>query len=465
MTSRTKNIGVSLKSAHLVLGPLTAIITFGIAKTLGMPVAAAWMLGTIVWVGWWWITEALPLAITSLLPFVLTPLGGIVDYREASLALGDHIIILFMAAFMLAKAVEASGVHRRLALNLVGLIGASNGKFMIFAFMLAAAFLSMWISNTAAVLALLPVALALAEASEERRFQRALLLGLAYSASLGGIATLIGSPPNLIFASVYESYSGESFGFTRWMGIGLPLVLLGLPLVGWWLTRGIALSAPLQLPAQAQMTSYERRVLAVFGAVVLLWVLRTEPFGGWTQWFSLTGVGDATVALAGVVAMFIISNGKGGRLLAWEQAVNIPWGILLLFAGGICMASGVMASGLSEILGDALARFTMLPLWLLVFLIGLSVSFLTEVTSNTATATLLMPILAATGTAAGLPIEILMIPAVIACSCAFCLPVATPPNSIVFSSNKITIKEMAREGVVLNVLLAALSAVVVLILV
>lgn len=459
------NSGISLKSVHLIIGPLSAIIAYGIAKTLGMPEAAAWMLGTVIWVGWWWITEALPLAVTSLLPFVLTPLGGILDYRDASLALGDHIIILFMGAFMLAKAVEASGVHRRLALNLVGIIGESNGKLMVFAFMLSSAFLSMWISNTAAVLALLPVALALAEASEERSFQRALLLGLAYSASLGGIATLIGSPPNLIFASVFERYSGESFGFTRWMSIGLPFVVVSLPLVGWWLTRNVRLSSPLKLPSQDQMNVHEGRVLAVFGTVVLLWVLRTEPFGGWTAWFGVQGVGDATIALAGVVAMFVISNGKGGRLLTWEQAVNIPWGILLLFAGGICMAAGVMASGLSEIIGDALASFTELPLWLLVFLIGLSVSFLTEVTSNTATATLLMPILAATGSTAGLPIEVLMIPAVIACSCAFCLPVATPPNSIVFSSNKITIQEMVREGVVLNVLLAGVASLVVLILV
>ncbi|RUO39388.1 sodium:dicarboxylate symporter [Aliidiomarina taiwanensis] len=454
--------GTLLKSAHLVLGPLVAVISLGIAKTLGMPIAAAWMLATVIWVGWWWITEALPLAITSLLPFVLTPLGGILDYKEASTALGDHIIVLFMAAFMLAKAVEVSGVHRRLALNMVSLIGASNGKLIILAFMVASAVLSMWISNTAAVLALLPVALALAEVSEQRQFQRALLLGLAYSASLGGIATLIGSPPNLIFASVYENYTGDSFGFTRWMGVGFPITLIGLPLIGWWLTRGVSLSTPIALPKPDTMSSQERRVLSVFGAVVLLWVLRTEPLGGWTGWFSLPGVGDSTIALMGVLAMFIISNGKGQRLLNWDQAVDIPWGILLLFAGGMCMAEGVMASGLSEIMGAALASFTQLPLWLLVFLIGLSVSFLTEVTSNTATATLLMPILAAIAAAAELPIEVLMIPAVIACSCAFCLPIATPPNSIVFSSNRITIKEMAKEGFVLNILMAAVSAAVVL---
>lgn len=451
------------KSLHLILGPLLAVSVYLLSVSLGMPEPAAWTLSTVVWVGWWWISEALPLPVTSLLPFVLLPLGGILDAREASRSLGDHVIVLFMGAFMLAKAVEASGVHRRLALNLVSLIGASRAKLMIVAFMVASAFMSMWISNTAAVLALLPVALALAEASSQHKFQRALLLGLAYSASLGGVATLIGSPPNLIFASVYETYSGTNFGFARWMTIGLPMVVIGLPVIAWWLTRGVQLDKPLTLPTQERMSVHEKRVLMVFGAVVLLWILRTEPFGGWTGWLGVHGVGDSTIALAGVLAMFIVSNGRGGYLLTWEQAINIPWGILLLFAGGICLAAGVMASGLSDIIGGALSTFTVLPLWLLVFGIAVSVSFLTEVTSNTATATLLMPVLAATAGAANIPIEILMIPAVIACSCAFCLPVATPPNSIVFSSNKVTIKEMAREGFVLNILMAVVTTFVVLI--
>ncbi|CUS48431.1 MAG: DASS family divalent anion:Na+ symporter [Idiomarinaceae bacterium HL-53] len=453
-----------MNSLHRILGPIAALFAYGISRTLGMPEQAAWMLGTLVWVGWWWITEALPLAVTSLLPFVLIPLGGIADFRSVSGALGDHIILLFMGAFMLAKAVEVSGVHRRMALKIVHLIGANDGKRIVISFMLAAAILSMWISNTAAVLALLPVALAMADASEERSFQRALLLGLAYSASLGGIATLIGSPPNLIFASVYERFSGESFGFMRWMQIGVPMLLLGLPVIGWWLTRHVKLASPLELPTQGAMSAAEKRVLMVFGTVVLLWVFRTEPFGGWTDWFNFNGVGDSSIALAGVVAMFLVADGKGSRLLTWEQAQSIPWGILLLFAGGIALAGGVMDSGLSELIGGALANLTVLPIWLLIFLLTLTVSFLTEVTSNTATATLLMPILAATGAAAGLPIEILMIPAVIACSCAFCLPVATPPNSIVFSSNKITIREMSREGMVLNVLMAVVTTVVALLL-
>lgn len=453
------------QTLHQCLGPIVASLAFFLSIHYGMPRDAAWTLGVTVWVAWWWISEAIPIPATSLLPFVLLPAGGILPFQDATLSFGNHVIILFMGAFMLARGIEHSGVHERIALGLVSKIGGTNGKLIVFAFMGAVAFLSMWISNTASVLALLPVAVAIATASNNKRFQIALLLGLAYAASLGGVATLIGTPPNLVFASVYQTFSGEEMGFMRWMGYGLPIVLLGLPLIAIWLTRGLQLDQPVELKSIGAFNTHEKRALMVFGAVVLLWITRSEPFGGWSTWFNLPMVGDATVALAGVVAMFLVSDSRGGRLLTWERAVEIPWGVLLLFAGGICLAEGFMQSGLSDIIGQALAAYTALPLWLLVLLLGLSVSFLTEITSNTATATLLMPILASTALAAGLPIEILMIPAVVACSCAFCLPVATPPNSIVFSSGMVTIKEMVREGAILNVILACVTALVVMVLV
>ena len=449
---------------HLALGPLTALIVLLATQLANMPLPAALTLSTVVWVAWWWVTECIPLPVTSLLPFVLLPVFGVIDTSTAAGALGDNIILLFMGAFMLAKAVEASGVHKRMALTLIARIGADNGRKVVISFMAATAFLSMWISNTAGVLALLPVALALADASEDESFQRALLLGLAYAGSLGGIATLVGTPPNLIFASIYQNITGTEFSFTRWLGIGLPMVLLGLPVIALWLTRHVKLTKPLELPTTSKMTTYEKRVLIVFGAVVFLWITRTAPFGGWTGFLGLGSLNDATVALAGVVAMFVIPSGKvkHEKLLNWPLAKDIPWGILLLFAGGICLARGVMESGLGNIIGQSLTALGALPLWLLIFVLTLTVSFVTEVTSNTATATLLMPILAATATALQLPIELLMIPAVIACSCAFCMPVATPPNSIVFASKRITIKAMAREGVVLNVLLAVITTIAVL---
>ena len=447
---------------QLIAAPLAAISVYVLSQWLfGFAHPAAWTLAATVWIAWWWISEALPLPVTSLLPFLLLPLGGITPLNEVSAALGNPIIWLFMAAFMLAKAVELSGVHRRLALGLVHTIGNGHGKRMLFAFMLATALLSMWISNTAAVLALLPVALALADACDDASFQRALLLGLAYSASVGGIATLVGTPPNLIFASVYETSTGQAFSFTDWMAIGVPFVIVAIPLMAWWLGRHVNDHIELHIEAPGAMRSAEKRVLIVFGLVVLLWVTRTTPFGGWTALTGLNYVGDATVAIAGVLAMFIWRDREGEPLLTWNVAVSIPWGILLLFAGGIALAQGFISSGLSLRIGDALTGLGVLPIWLLVFCLTLSVSFLTEVTSNTATATLLMPIMAAAAVALELPPALLMIPATIACSTAFCMPVATPPNSIVFSSERLTVREMAREGVVLNVLLAVVTTAIV----
>jgi sodium-dependent dicarboxylate transporter 2/3/5 len=449
---------------HLLLAPFAAIGSYVLVQGLfGFAHPAAWTLAATVWIAWWWISEALPLPVTSLLPFLLLPLGGITPLNEVSAALGNPIIWLFMAAFMLAKAVELSGVHRRLALGLVHTIGNGHGKRMLFAFMLATALLSMWISNTAAVLALLPVALALADACDDAPFQRALLLGLAYSASVGGIATLVGTPPNLIFASVYETTTGQAFSFTEWMLIGVPFVAVSLPIMAWWLARNVKDNIELRIEPPGPMRSAERRVLLVFAIVVVLWVTRITPFGGWTGLTGLIYVGDATVAIAGVLAMFILRDREGQPLLTWNAAVSIPWGILLLFAGGIALAQGFISSGLSERIGDALIGLGVLPVALLVFCLTLSVSFLTEVTSNTATATLLMPIMAAAAVALELPPALLMIPATIACSTAFCMPVATPPNSIVFSSERITVREMAREGVALNVILAVVTTAVVMV--
>ncbi|RWU11530.1 SLC13/DASS family transporter [Pseudidiomarina gelatinasegens] len=447
---------------HRIAGPAAAVFVYFLTHSIfAMPAAAAWTLATTVWVAWWWISETIALPATSLLPFVLLPLGGISSVNEVSGALGNPIILLFMAAFMLAKAVEMSGVHKRIALGLVRKLGNSSARRMVFAFMIATAFLSMWISNTAAVLALLPVALALADASSDQKFQRALLLGLAYSASVGGIATLIGTPPNLIFASVYESYTGVSFGFTRWMQVGLPLVVVGIPLMAWWLTRGLKTQGMLEIAESGPIRSAEKRVLMVFGTVIVLWMTRTAPFGGWSGGLGLGDMGDATVAFMGVLALFVWHDREGTPLLEWRDAVNIPWGILLLFAGGIALAQGFVSSGLSNIIGDALVGLGGLPTWLLVFCLAISVSLLTEVTSNTATATLLMPVLAAAAGALELPPEMLMIPAAIACSCAFCLPVATPPNSIVFAAERITIKTMVREGMMLNLLMAVVTTVIV----
>lgn len=408
-----------------------------------------------------WITEAVPIPVASLIPFVGFPLAGVLTHQQAASALGSHVIILLMGAFMLAKAIEKSGVHERFALKMIKMTGGNSSFKILLAFMTTAAILSMWISNTATTLALLPVALAVLTYTDNARFKLVLLLGLAYSASVGGVGTLIGTPPNVIFASVYEEFSQQEFGFLRFMQTSVPIVVVSIPLMALWLARGIKLEKDITFPEVGVWRSQEVRTLSVFVLVAMMWVFRKEPFGGWSGALGLTHIGDSTIALFGVILMFLVPVGKGKdeKLLDWKTASDIPWGMLLLFAGGICIAKAFVASGLSQVIGEGLSGITVLPIIVVMLIIAISVSFLTEITSNTATATLLMPILASAAMSNNIAIELIMIPAVISCSCAFCLPVATAPNSIVFASGEVTIKQMAREGIFLNVIVAFVVAV------
>ncbi|MEX2963246.1 DASS family sodium-coupled anion symporter [Microbulbifer sp. TYP-18] len=442
----------------IVLGPVLAVIFYGLLDYLGMPylpaVTAAITLLTVIW----WVTEALPIPATSLVPFVLLPLFGVADHKLVASALGSHVILLLMGAFMLSKALENSGAHERLALYMLKLVGVSSGRRLVLGFMLASGLLSMWISNTATTLMMLPIALAILSRVDNHRLTVALILGIAYAASLGGVGTPIGTPPNVIFMGIYEEVTGREFSFVNWLGIGLPVVLVTLPLMALWLTRSIRLDKSIEPPQVGDWRPEERRTLAVFALAILCWVTRKEPFGGWSGLFGVEGAGDGTVALGAVVLMFMVPNGRGGRLLDWQSAERVPWGMLLLFAGGIAIAKGFQASGLSDMMGAGLAFLTAMPLWLMLVLLCLSVTFLTEITSNTATATLLMPILAVAAESAGLDPMVLMIPAAMCASCAFMLPVATAPNAIAYGTGKVKIQEMVREGVVLSVLASLIIA-------
>ena len=323
--------------------------------------------------------------------------------------------------------------------------------------MVAAAALSMWISNTATTLMLLPVVLAVLDASDRKaELAVPLLLGVAYAASVGGMGTPIGTPPNLIFMQVYENTTGETIGFTRWMGWALPVVVLMVPAMAFILTRKLRGKLVVQLPEIGHWRTEERRVMLVFGLTALAWVTRSEPFGGWSAWLGLPQANDASVALLAVVVMFLTPNGQGQRLLTWERASTIPWGVLLLFSGGICLAKGFVSSGLSEVLGDWLSGMTAIPTFALILLVALVVTFMTETTSNTASTTLLMPVLAAAALGAGIPPEQVMVPAAMSASCAFMLPVATAPNTVVFGSGLVTTAQMARAGFLFNLLGAAI---------
>lgn len=415
----------------------------------------AWTAGITLFTAILWISEALPIPATSLIPFFAFPLAGVMSHKEAASSLGSHVILLLMGAFMLSKGIEKSEVHRRFALYMIKVTGGKSATRLVLAFMLTAALLSMWISNSATTLMLLPIALAVLQPIKDKRVVAAILLGTAYAASVGGVGTPIGTPPNIIFISVYQEHSGQEINFLEWMRTGLPIVLLSIPIMAMWLTRGLGELESFELPKVGEWRPQEKRVLWVFGLVALAWVSR--PF--WTEALQLTTVGDSTIALAGVVAMFLMPSGvEKERLLDWKTANNIPWGMLLLFAGGICIAKAFTASGLSQEIGTFLSGLNEFPLPLLILILCLFVTFLTEITSNTATATLLMPILAVTGSGMGIDPKLLMIPAAISASCAFMLPVATAPNAIIYGTDKFTIRTMAKEGMMLNVLVAFVVA-------
>jgi len=447
---------VGPKGRWMILGPLLAALAGVAGDAAGLSTPAAITLAVTILCAIWWVSEALPIPATSLIPFVVFPFTGVLSHAEVASAYGHTLILLLLGGFMLSRAVERSGAHRRLALGMVRLVGAQGGARLILGFMIATAVMSMWISNTATVLVLLPVALAALGDDSDPATRRGMLLGLAYAGSIGGLGTPIGTPSNLIFLGVYREVSGTEISFLDWMRIGIPLVLVLLPVAWWVVTRGVHQRGRIALPEVKPMTVAERRVLMLFALTALAWLTRTAPYGGWQQLIGSSTAGDSTVALAAVLACFLIpsgtDDGRGGRLLDWEAAERIPWGLLILFGGGIAIAKAFEASGLSAALGEQLLVLRTLPPLLMIFGLCLTVTLLTEGTSNTATTTLLMPLLAAAALAAGLDPLLLMLPAALSASCAFMLPVATPPNAVVFATGELRVADMARRGLVLNLL-------------
>jgi len=436
----------------LFVGPIISAAVWTSMTAAGLDTKMAWTAAITALCAVWWIFEAIPIPATSLLPLAGLPLFGILTPTQVGSAYGSPLILLMLGGFMLSTAMARSGVHRRLALMMVGLFGGHAGRQLILGFMVAAAGLSMWISNVATALMLLPIALAICEKLEKRSMKVALMLAIMYGCSIGGVGTPIGTPPNLIFLKIYSETTGYEPTFTEWMGWALPVVIIMLPLAALWLSRGMEKGKKIDLPDMGPWRTEEIRTLAVFVCTALLWITRKEPFGGWSELLGLQSANDASVALLAVITMFLIPNGKGEKLLNWETAGSIPWGVLILFGGGVAIAGGFAESGLSVVVGKGLAGLSTLPIVLVIILLCLSVSFLTEITSNTATTALLMPILAAGSIAAGIDPKLLMIPATMSASFAFMLPVATGPNAVVFGSGVFTVEEMAREGFALNII-------------
>lgn len=420
----------------------------------------------------WWMTEAIPIPATALLPLVLFPLLDVLPATRASTAYANEVIFLFMGGLLIAVTMERWGLHKRIALGIVSFVGTKPSQ-LVLGFMLATAFLSMWISNTATVAMMLPIALAVArmfkprDPGESFEFGTALMLGITYSSIIGGLTTLIGTPPNAVLAAAASELLGVRIGFVEWMAIGVPVALVMFPFAWLLLTRVLFRLGDVAGDAEAliekerrglgPVSTGERIVGTVFGLVALAWVLRSEKdFGSVT----IPGletlapfVTDSTIAIAAAALLFVlpVSWKNGVFALDWETARRIPWGVLVLFGGGLSLARAMEESGLAAWIGGAVGALDAVPGLVLIAVVAALFVFLTEVTSNTATATMAMPVMA--GAAAGLGVDplLLMTTAALGASMAFMLPVATPPNALVFASGYISIPQMARAGFWLNI--------------
>ena len=399
-----------------------------------------------------WITEKLPIPVTSLIPIASFPLIGILTTKQVAQAYGSPLILLLLGGFMLSTAMAHTNTHKLIANKIIKTIGTSSQSKILLSFMLTASLLSMWISNTATTLMLLPIALAILENNSSKKFAIILLLGIAYAASIGGIATPIGTPPNLIFIQAIQDAKLEEIGFLSWMKKVLPILLLIFPIAYFYLSRQLK-NKPVEFALEnLKITNAQKKVLIIFAVTALLWITRVEPFGGWKVLLNLPYANDASVALLSVVLLFILKDNESKPLITWEALNKIPWGILLLFAGGITIATAFKQTGLSASIANNLLFLNNFPTWLIVGFICFFVTFLTEITSNTATTAVLMPILLSTATALNIDPLILMLPATISASFAFMMPVATAPNAIIFSSGHVPIKKMMRIGLFLNVI-------------
>ncbi len=449
----TKNIALYAGPLSALLAYLVIMNTASATDNTAIAITAAVAILCVIW----WVFEPVPIPVTSLLPLTIFQLSGVLTANEIGQSYGSPLILLLLGGFILSKSMERSGAHLRLALFMVNLFGNKSSKQLVLGFMVTAATLSMWISNTATTLMLLPVALAVANQAKDKQLAIPLMLSIAFAASIGGIGTPIGTPPNLVFMQVYEQQFNKNIGFTQWMSWGIPVVLCMIPVTWLWLTRKLTYNGGFDMPDVGKWSTIEKRVMFVFALTALAWVTRKEPFGGWSHWLDLPAANDASVALIAVILMFVIpagyesENRKAEKLLDWKTAATIPWGILLLFGGGITLAKAFGVSGLSTTLAENLSDLSTLPIWLMIFAICLGVTFLTETTSNTASTVLLMPVLAATAMGSGIDPVLLMVPAAISASCAFMMPVATAPNSIVYASGFFSTKKMASEGFVLNI--------------
>lgn len=464
LTRMTRQFGLwAGPSACVLMGLLLRPDNLG---NMGVLVA-----GMTAWIAIWWITECVPLAITSLLPILFFPLSGVMDLATTTSSYAHPLVFLYIGGFLIAIAIEKTGLHTRIALLIIRSMGAQL-RMIVLGFMLATAFLSMWISNTATAVMMLPIGLAILRVGDhdpsERmvHFRKALMLAIAYAASIGGVATLIGTPPNIVMYGVVRDMYGMDLSFLRWFGMAFPLAVVVLAIAWWYLTRvGYPLgrdSLPggreemdRRMTALGRMRPAERRVAVVFGLTATAWIIRSFVLARW-----IPGIDDTIIAMIGGIAVFLVPTGeeKGGPILQWEDTVKLPWGIILLFGGGLALAEAFETSGLAHWIGEGLAGFSSLGTLAMLLLIFAIVNILTEFTSNVATVTMILPVLAPIAAPAGIHPIALMAGATMIASYGFMMPAGTPPNAIVFGSGFLSVRDMVRTGFVLNVISVILIA-------
>lgn len=460
------------KYLGLVLGPLLYCLILLIDSPAGMSAEARSMLACTLWIASWWITEPIPIPATSLLPIVLLPLSGALSLESTTAAYGNPVIFLFLGGFVVALAMEAWNLHKRIALNIILAVG-TNQQQIVLGFMAATGFLSMWISNTATALMMLPIGVALVvqltafsgegTLGKKNNFGKALMLGIAYAASIGGMGTLIGTPGNAIFAAIVKELYGQEISFVGWFMLGAPLACL-LVFICWLLLTKMAFPLSTssksgeteirqQLKQLGPMRPEEKWVVVIFVCAALAWITRLFLLNR-----IFPALDDSMIAIAASVLLFIIpspSSGYRSGLLSWQIAAKLPWGILLLFGAGLAIAAGFKVSGLAAYIGEQMSLAQGLSLLLFLLAIVAIINFLTEITSNVATATMMLPILAALSEAIGVHPYGPMVAACLASSCAFMLPVATPPNAVVFGFGYIEMKDMVKTGFWLNLICIA----------
>ena len=466
---------ISIKRiSGLIFGPLLFILIQFISIN-DLSTEGKYVLGTASWMAIWWVLEVVDIAVTSLLPIVIFPLTGTLSISETTSQYGHNLVFLYLAGFIIAIAIERWGLHKRIALNIISFMGTKI-NFIILGFMISTSFLSMFISNTATTVMMLPIALAIItqldnksnkSRNNNQNFSKSLLLSIAYSASIGGIATLFGTPPNMVLRGVVESNFGYTITFMDWFIIGFPISITLLFLCWIYITKisnnyfidefPLGKDQIIKLKSElGRISAEEKRVGVIFFLTALCWITRSqiEKF--------LPGIDDTIIGIIFGILLFVIPVKSNKRsLLIWKEAVKLPWGVIILFGGGMALAKGFVDSGLSIWFGNNLTSLNGLPMILLILSIVTSVNFLTEMTSNLATTAMLLPVLAAIGLEMNIDPLILMISATMAASCAFMLPVATPPNAIVFGAGYLRIPDMIKKGFWLNIISIILISIMV----